>query len=70
MTRCFVAKAWLAGSGVAVGLTGMATERPWLACALGPLAARGQAPDAPDGRVTRTASRSYTASRRNPGRSV
>ncbi len=30
MTRLFVAKAWLGGSGVAVGLVGMATERRWL----------------------------------------
>ena len=30
MTRWFVLKAWLSGSGLAVGLIGMATERRWL----------------------------------------
>jgi hypothetical protein len=30
VTRFFVLKAWLAGSGVAVGLVGMRTEQRWL----------------------------------------
>lgn len=30
MTRFFVIKAWLGGSGLAVGLLGIATERHWL----------------------------------------
>jgi len=30
VTRWFVLKAWLSGSGLAVGLIGMATERRWL----------------------------------------
>ncbi len=30
MTRLFVGKAWLGGSGLAVGLVGIATERRWL----------------------------------------
>jgi hypothetical protein len=30
MTRFFAIKAWLAGSGVTVGLLGIATERRWL----------------------------------------
>lgn len=30
MTRFFVAKAWLGGVGLVVGLAGMAWERRWL----------------------------------------
>ena len=30
MTRFFVAKAWLGGVGLVVGLVGMAWERRWL----------------------------------------
>ena len=30
MTRLFVAKAWLGGVGLVVGLAGMAWERRWL----------------------------------------
>jgi len=30
MTRFFAIKAWLGGSGVAVGLLGIATQRRWL----------------------------------------
>lgn len=30
MTRTFVLKAWLGGSGLGVGLLGMATEQRWL----------------------------------------
>jgi len=30
VTRFFVAKAWLAGTGLVVGLAGIAWERPWL----------------------------------------
>jgi hypothetical protein len=30
VTRFFVTKAWLGGSAIAVGLLGIATERPWL----------------------------------------
>lgn len=30
MSRLFVLKAWLGGSGLVIGLAGMATQRRWL----------------------------------------
>ncbi|HKW41862.1 MAG TPA: hypothetical protein VJN39_11490 [Gemmatimonadales bacterium] len=30
MSKTFVAKAWLAGGGLTIGLTGMATQHRWL----------------------------------------
>lgn len=30
MSRAFLAKAWIGGVGLAVGLAGMAWARPWL----------------------------------------